>query len=115
MARLSGIRTRSIRTLGWVISGAVASVAGLLVTPATNISPNSLDLILIIGFTACVIGGLDSLMGAVLGGFILGFVIAFISVYDLPQDIFIAIFLILLGIMYLRPQGLFGSQVGRRV
>jgi len=115
VARLSGIRTRSIRTLGWVISGAVASVAGLLVTPATNISPNSLDLILIIGFTACVIGGLDSLLGSVVGGFLLGFVIAFISVYDIPEDIFIAIFLILMGIMFLRPQGLFGSEVGRRV
>ena len=115
VARLSGIRTRSIRTLGWVISGAVASVAGLLVTPATNISPNSLDLILIIGFTACVIGGLDSLLGSVIGGFLLGFVIAFISVYDIPEDIFIAIFLILMGIMFFRPQGLFGSEVGRRV
>ena len=115
VARLSGIRTRSIRTLGWIISGAVASVAGLLITPATNIAPNSLDLILIIGFTACVIGGLESLLGAVVGGFLLGFVIAFISVYDAPEDIFIVIFLILLAILSLRPQGLFGSEVGRRV
>ena len=115
VARLSGIRTRSIRTLGWIISGAVASVAGLLITPATNIAPNSLDLILIIGFTACVIGGLESLLGAVVGGFLLGFVIAFISIYDAPEDIFIVIFLILLAILSLRPQGLFGSEVGRRV
>lgn len=115
VARLSGIRTRSIRTLGWVISGAAASIAGLLVTPSTNIAPNSLDLILIIGFTACVIGGLESLIGSVIGGFILGFVISFISLYDAPEDVFLAIFIILLGIMIFRPQGLFGAKEGRRV
>ncbi len=115
VARLSGIRTRSIRTLGWVISGAVASIAGLFITPATNISPNSLDLILIVGFAACVIGGLDSLMGSVLGGFILGFTTSFIGVYDVPEDIFIAIFAMLILVMLFRPQGIFGSKAGRRV
>jgi branched-chain amino acid transport system permease protein len=115
VARLSGIRTSSVRTLSWAISGAASSLAGLLVTPSANLSPNSLDLILIIGFTATVIGGLDSLPGGVLGGFILGLVISFVNVYRSPSDIFLAILVLLLIVLLVRPQGLLGSKEVRRV
>ena len=115
VARLSGIRTSSVRTLSWAISGAASSLAGLLVTPSANLSPNSLDLILIIGFTATVIGGLDSLPGGVLGGFILGLLISFVNVYDSPSDIFLAILILLLIVLLVRPQGLLGSKEVRRV
>lgn len=115
VARLSGIRTSSVRALSWAISGAASSLAGLLVTPSANLSPNTLDLILIIGFTATVIGGLDSLPGGVLGGFILGLVISFVNVYDSPSDIFLAILAMLLLVLLVRPQGLLGSKEVRRV
>lgn len=115
VARLSGIRTSSVRTLSWAISGAASSLAGLLVTPSANLSPNSLDLILIIGFTATVIGGLDSLPGGVIGGFILGLVISFVNSYDSPSDIFLAILALLLVVLLVRPQGLLGSKEVRRV
>ena len=115
VARLSGIRTSSVRTLSWAISGAASSLAGLLVTPNANLSPNTLDLILIIGFTACVIGGLDSLPGGVLGGFILGLVISFVNVYSSPSDIFLAILAFLLIVLLVRPQGILGSKEVRRV
>jgi branched-chain amino acid transport system permease protein len=115
VARLSGIRTSSVRTLSWAISGAASSLAGLLVTPSANLSPNTLDLILIIGFTATVIGGLDSLPGGVLGGFILGLVISFVNVYASPSDIFLAILAILLLVLLVRPQGILGSKEVRRV
>jgi branched-chain amino acid transport system permease protein len=115
VARLSGIRTSSVRTLSWAISGAASSLAGLLVTPSTNLSPYTLDLILIIGFTATVIGGLDSLPGGVLGGFILGLVISFVNFYRSPSDIFLAILILLLLVLLLRPQGLLGSKEVRRV
>lgn len=115
VARLSGIRTSYMKVLSWMISGAASSLAGLLITPATNLSPNTLDLILIIGFTAAVVGGLDSLPGAVLGGFILGLVISFVNVYLTPENVFLAILLTLVLVLLLRPQGIFGSKVGRRV
>jgi len=115
VARLSGIRTSSVRTLSWAISGAASSLAGLLVTPSANLSPNTLDLVLIIGFTATVIGGLDSLPGGVIGGFILGLVISFINVYDSPSDVFLAILAFLLLVLLVRPQGLLGSKEVRRV
>ena len=115
VARLSGIRTRSIRTLGWILSGSLASVAGLMVAPATNVSPNSLDLLMIIGFTACVIGGLNSLWGSVTGAFILGLTISFINIYDAPGDVFLGIFAILIAVMIFRPSGLFAKGKARNV
>jgi branched-chain amino acid transport system permease protein len=115
ISRLAGIRVDLIRTVGWAISGAASSLAGLLVTPNSSLSPNTLDLILIIGFTATVIGGLDSLPGGVLGGFILGLVISFVNVYSSPSDIFLAILALLLIVLLVRPQGILGSKEVRRV
>jgi branched-chain amino acid transport system permease protein len=115
VAKLSGIRTNRTRTLSWAISGAASSLAGLLLTPASNLSPNTLDLALLIGFTAAVVGGLDSPLGAVLGGFILGMVISFVTFYSSPEDVFLAILAVLLIALIIRPRGILGSKDVRRV
>ena len=115
VAKLSGIRTTHVRVLSWVISGATSSLAGLLITPTSNLSPTTLDLVLIIGFTAAVVGGLDSLPGAVLGGFIVGYLISFVNFYGTPEDIFVAILILLLLVLLLRPSGVLGSKQVRRV
>jgi branched-chain amino acid transport system permease protein len=115
VAKLSGIRTNVTRTLSWAISGAASSLAGLLLTPASNLSPSTLDLALLIGFTAAVVGGLDSPAGAVLGGFILGMVISFVTFYSSPEDVFLAILAVLLIALIIRPRGILGSKDVRRV
>ena len=115
VAKLSGIRTNRTRTLSWAISGAASSLAGLLLTPSSNLSPNTLDLALLIGFTAAVVGGLDSPVGAVLGGFILGMVISFVTFYSSPEDVFLAILAVLLIALIIRPRGILGSKDVRRV
>lgn len=115
VAKLSGIRTNRTRTISWAISGAASSLAGLLITPTSNLSPNTLDLVLIVGFTAAVVGGLDSPAGAVLGGFILGMVISFVTFYDTPEDVFLAILAVLLAVLIIRPRGILGSKDARRV
>jgi branched-chain amino acid transport system permease protein len=115
VAKLSGIRTNRTRTLSWAISGAASSLAGLLLTPSSNLSPNTLDLALLIGFTAAVVGGLDSPAGAVLGGFILGMVISFVTFYDTPEDVFLAILAVLLIALIVKPRGILGSRDSRRV
>lgn len=115
VAKLSGIRTNRTRTLSWAISGAASSLAGLLLTPSSNLSPSTLDLALLIGFTAAVVGGLDSPVGAVLGGFILGMVISFVTFYDTPEDVFLAILGVLLLVLIVRPRGILGSKDVRRV
>jgi branched-chain amino acid transport system permease protein len=115
VARLSGIRTNFTRTLSWVISGAASSLAGLLITPTSNLSPNTLDLVLIIGFTAAVVGGLDSPAGAVIGGFLLGMVISFVTFYASPEDVFLSILGVLLIVLIVKPRGILGGKDSRRV
>lgn len=114
VARLSGIRVSRMRTLSWIISGGAGSLAGLLITPNTNLSPNTLDLILIIAFTAAVVGGLDSPAGAVIGGLILGLGIAFVTTYISPENVFIAIFALLIMTQLIRPNGILGGKQVRR-
>ena len=118
IARLSGVRVDAVRTLGWALAGAAGAVAGLFqtVNGIGNFSPESIDfsLLLISGFIAAVIGGLDSLLGAVVGGLFLGITVSFVLIYISTGLSFIAPFVILLLVLFLRPQGIFGVKVGRR-
>jgi branched-chain amino acid transport system permease protein len=118
IAQLSGIRVSGVRTLGWAIAGAAGAAAGILqtVNGIGGLSPESLEfsLLLVFGFIAAVIGGLESLPGAVVGAIILGLVLAFVQIYISGTLGFIVAFALLLTVLILRPQGLFGSKVGRR-
>lgn len=115
VARLLGVRTGRVLTLGWAIAGLVGALAGVLVTPSTFLYPNSMDSIFVLGFTAAVIGGLDSPAGAIAGGLILGIVLNYVGGYlgaDLvPMFGLAALVLILM----LRPAGLFSTTETRRV
>ena len=113
ISQLAGIRVDRTRTIGWAFAGAAGAVAGALVTPTTYLSPNSLDLLLVSGFVAAVIGGLESLIGAVLGGLILGVGFAFILQYIGASVTFSAAFIILIIVLLLRPQGILGKRGGR--
>jgi branched-chain amino acid transport system permease protein len=118
IARLSGIRVDLIRTLGWALAGAAGAVAGIFqtVNGNGNFSPDSIEfsLLLVSGFIAAVIGGLDSLLGAVIGGMFLGLTISFVLMYISGGLFFIAPFVILLAILFIRPQGIIGARAGRR-
>ncbi|MDP1851132.1 MAG: branched-chain amino acid ABC transporter permease [Candidatus Planktophila sp.] len=118
IARLSGIRVDLIRTLGWALAGAAGAVAGVFqtVNGNGNFSPDSIEfsLLLVSGFIAAVIGGLDSLLGAVIGGMFLGLTISFILMYVSSGLFFIAPFVVLLLVLFIRPQGIIGVKVGRR-
>src|SRR6266851_5579001 len=72
-----GVRVGRVLTLGWALAGLIGALAGVLVTPSTFLYPNSMDSIFVLGFTAAVIGGLDSPVGAVVGGLVLGVVLTY--------------------------------------
>ena len=118
IARLSGVRVDLIRTLGWALAGAAGAVAGIFqtVNGIGNFSPDSIEfsLLLVSGFIAAVIGGLDSLLGAVIGGMFLGLTISFILMYVSSGLFFIAPFVILLTVLFIRPQGILGVKAARR-
>jgi len=118
ISRLAGIRVDLIRTVGWAISGAAGATAGILQTTngSGSVAPESFEfsLLLVFGFVAAVIGGIESLVGAVLGGLTLGIILAIILMYVGGSLVFIAAFLILILILLLRPQGIIGVKGGRR-
>jgi len=119
VARLSGIRVARVLTVGWALAGLLGALAGVLVSPSTFLYPNSMDSIFVYGFTAAVIGGLDSPPGAVTGGLILGVGLSYVGGYvgggrgsDLTA---IAAMAMLVLVLMLRPAGLFGGASLRRV
>jgi branched-chain amino acid transport system permease protein len=118
IAQLAGIRVGAIRTIGWAIAGAAGAAAGLLqtVNGTGAVSPDSLEfsLLLTFGFIAAVIGGLESLPGAVLGAVVLGLVLAVVQIYISGTLVFMVAFALLLLVLLVRPQGFIGSKAGRR-
>jgi branched-chain amino acid transport system permease protein len=118
ISRLSGIRVDLIRTLGWAISGAAGATAGILqtVNGSGSVTPEAFEfsLLLVFGFVAAVIGGIESLVGAVVGGFTLGIILAIILMYLGSSLVFFSAFLILILVLLLRPNGIIGVKDGRR-
>ena len=118
IARLSGVKVDLVRTLGWSLAGAAGAVAGMFQTINGNgtFSPDSIEfsLLLVTGFIAAVIGGLESLTGAVIGGLVLGLVIAFVLMYISSSLFFLAPFIVLLIVLFIRPQGILGVKAARR-
>lgn len=109
-AQLMGINIRYISSLTWSVSGALSGLAGVLLAPQYRLSAEVMDQILIAGFVAVVIGGLNSFAGAAVGGIILGIAqnlgAAYIST-TLKTTILFGLLLIILAI---RPQGILGRK-----
>jgi branched-chain amino acid transport system permease protein len=115
VARLLGVRIGRVLTLGWALAGLFGALAGVLVTPSTFLYPNSMDAIFVLGFTAAVIGGLDSPVGAVVGGVLLGLVLSYAGGYLGSQLVLIYGLVVLALVLMIRPEGLFSAATARRV
>jgi len=113
IAKLSGIKVDAVRTLGWAISGAASGLAGMLYIPNTYLYPNAMDVLLVFGFIAAVIGGLDSMAGAVAGAMVLGFAINFSTTYISTTLVFPTAFVVLILVLLVKPSGLFAAKKGR--
>ena len=114
VAKLSGIRVDAVRTLGWALAGAAGGLAGMLYIPGSYLYPNAMDVLLVFGFIAAVIGGLDSLIGAVAGAMILGFAVNFSASYISYKLVFPTAFVILILVLLIKPGGVFSAKKGRR-
>lgn len=114
IAQLAGIRTARTRTIGWAIAGGVGGVAGMLVTSYNFLSPYSLDLLLVFGFIAAVIGGLESMVGSVIGALVLGIGLTFILNYIGTSLVFIGGFAVLIVVLLVKPDGIMARGKTRR-
>ena len=117
-ARLLGVRVSWMLALGWGFAAVLGAVAGMMAAPTVFLDPTMMLVVLIYAFAAAVLGGIDSPIGAVVGGLALGVIVNLLSAYvdfvgaelRLP-----AALLILLIVLTIRPQGLFGHVAVRRV
>jgi branched-chain amino acid transport system permease protein len=115
VARLLGVRVGAMFTIGWALAAMVGALAGVLVAPSVFLGPNSFDPLLISGFVAAVIGGLDSPPGAVVGGIVLGVALSYVSGYAGSSLVPLAALAILVVVLMVRPSGLFSASKERRV
>jgi branched-chain amino acid transport system permease protein len=115
VARLLGVRVGRMFALGWGLAAVAGALAGVLIAPSVFLGPNSFDPILISGFVAAVLGGLDSPPGAVVGGVLLGVALSYVSGYEGSSLVPLAALVILVVVLMLRPEGLFSATKERRV
>ena len=117
VARLLGVRVGRMLTLGWGLAAVVGALAGVLIagTQPDYMNPNAFDPLLIFGFTAAVIGGLDSPAGAVAGGLSVGVIQQLLDNYVSNDIDAFYIFALLLIVLMVRPNGLFSRTSVRRV
>jgi branched-chain amino acid transport system permease protein len=117
-SRLMGVRVGWMLALGWGFAAALGAVAGMMAAPTVFLDPDMMLVVLIYAFAAAVLGGIDSPVGAVVGGLTLGVVINLLGSYVdfVGQELRLPTALaVLLLVLVVRPTGLFGRVLVRRV
>jgi branched-chain amino acid transport system permease protein len=115
-ARLMGVRVSWMLALGWGLAAAIGAVAGMLVAPIVFLDPNMMTGILVYGFASALVGGIGNPMGAVAGGFIVGVLENLVGAYLIGNELKLTVALILIvGVLTVRPAGMFGKVVVTRV
>mgnify|MGYP006277125643 CR=1 FL=1 len=115
VARISGVNVSRMLLLGWALAGGLGGAAGVLIAPLAYLSPNSFDIVIVFAFTAAVVGGLDSPVGAMLGGISTGLLLSVVTTYSEAADAPIAALVVLVLTLLFRPSGIFGGRSVRRV
>jgi branched-chain amino acid transport system permease protein len=116
-SRLLGIGTDRMLSLGWALSGVVGAVAGIMMAPITFLDPHMMTGPLVFFFAAALFGGITSPVGAVVGGYAIGFMeVAIANHVPHGNELRTAGALsVIVAMLLLRPQGLFGTLQLRRV
>ncbi len=115
-SKLVGIRVGWVLALGWGLAATVGSVAGMMAAPILYLDPNMMGGILLYAFAAALLGGLTSPLGAVIGGFVVGVLENLAGAYLVGTEIKLSVALVtIVGVLLLRPSGLFGRTVVTRV
>jgi branched-chain amino acid transport system permease protein len=117
-SRLLGVHVSWMLALGWGLASAVGAVSGIMAAPILLLEPNMMQTVIIYAFAAAVLGGIESPLGAVVGGVIVGVTVNLAGAY-LPfvgGDLQLAVALaIIVAVLVLKPNGLFGRPNVRRV
>ena len=109
-ACLRGVNVPRLRTMAFIVAGALSMALAVLVGPKTGVSSDNALTLVVFAFAAMAIGGIGSFSGAAVGGLIIGLVDSFASRYLTVDWAQILVFAILCAVLVIRPQGLFGRR-----
>ena len=126
-ARLVGVNVSWMLALGWGLAASIGAVAGAMVAPVVYLEPNMMSSILLYGFAGALVGGISSPGGAVFGGFMVGVLENLVAYFgNLTEKVFgvyiigngeklsVAL-IVVITILTLKPAGLFGHVITKRV
>jgi len=124
-ARLVGVKTGIVLNFGWVMASFFGAIGGGMVAHFTQLDSGFMDKILIFSFAAATLGGLDSINGSIIGGLIIGLIESpvqpmirsYVPGFEfLTSDLALVVaFLLILGVLFVKPSGLFGTVRVERV
>lgn len=114
-AQLVGINTPFVMTLSFALSAGIGALAGVLMTPITMTSYDVGLSLALKGFAAAMLGGMGNPKGALVGGLCLGLLEGLTAGYLSSQYKDAAAFIVILGVLFFLPQGLFGRKSTDRV
>lgn len=112
---MAGIPVQGVLLLSWVVAGVLAAVAGVLISPVTGVFPTIGASLLLAAVVGAVVGGFDSIAGALIGGLLIGLLQTFAVAFVGGSYRDIVVFGLLMLVLLVRPSGLFGSPELRRV
>jgi branched-chain amino acid transport system permease protein len=115
VARLVGINTRFVLSLSFALAALLGAVAGVLIAPVSLVYPAVGIMLGLKGFCAAIVGGLGNPMGAITGGLLVGVSEAMTAGYVASAYKDAVAFVIILVVLVVRPDGLFGAASGERV
>jgi branched-chain amino acid transport system permease protein len=114
-AQTLGVPTRLVLGVAWGVASALGVIAGIFLAPALLLDPFFMLDPFLKGFAAAVLGGLNSLPGAVVGGLALGVAESLVGAYMTIQFKNTLAFLIIIVVLLFRPEGLLGREFRERV
>lgn len=114
-ARLMGVPVGRVLGVAWGVGVLLAAVAAILAASTTSVTPNMMDTIVVYGFIAAILGGFGSLVGAVIGGLILGVIVNLIDAFVAPELAMSIVFGLLLVVLFVKPDGLFGRATVQKI
>jgi branched-chain amino acid transport system permease protein len=115
IARLLGVNTRRLSALAWAVVTVIGLIAGVLVAPGQLLSTSMMDSYLLLSFTAAIIGGLTSLYGVFVAAVPIGVINGLVDLYGSDDIAILVIFLLVLAVLLVRPQGMFGRHIQERL
>lgn len=105
-----GLAGKRLKVTSWMMAGGLAGITGLFVAPIYSLSPSSVNAILLFGFATVVLGGFESITGALIAGVIIGVVTNLVAAYLDPQLVSFGVYALVLGVLLFRPFGLLGRR-----